>query len=52
MPDKICPFMSNENAKVTCLGAECQIFVEETGQCSINEFLEYLDNINTSLMMR
>ena len=52
MPEKVCPFMSDSQSKVTCIKEECQFYVEDAGQCIANEIVEYLDNINTSLMMK
>ncbi len=56
MPAKICPFMSGDNGnglrKVECIGTECQFFYEESEQCGLNEIIEYLDMMNTSLMMK
>ncbi len=49
---KICPIMSNDQAKVQCLATECQFFVEDADQCGFNEVVEYLDMMNTTLMMK
>ncbi len=56
MPSKVCPLMSSDQGnglcKVYCLGAECQFYVEESEQCFVQEALDYLDIINTSLMIK
>ena len=52
MSDKICPFMSGEQSKVSCIKGECQLYVDDAEQCSVNEIVAYLDMMNTSLMMK
>ena len=53
---KVCPFLSShqgsELQKVNCIGTECQSFVEEAEQCGLNEIVDYLDMMNTTLMMK
>ena len=56
MASRICPFMSGDNGnglrKVECIGPECQLYYDEAEQCALNEVVEYLDMMNTSLMMK
>ena len=56
MPSKICPFISNSQGtelnKIQCIGNECQFFYDEPEQCGLNEIVDYLDMMNTTLMMK
>ena len=56
MPLGICPLLSSDQGnglqKITCMGAGCQFFYDEAEQCGLNEIVDYLDMMNTSLMMK
>ncbi|MFO8100747.1 MAG: hypothetical protein R6U37_01050 [Dehalococcoidia bacterium] len=56
MAGKICPLMSSDQGnglqKVECIGDECQFYREDSEQCCLNDIVEYLDMMNTSLMMK
>jgi len=53
---RICPFLSSDHGnglqKVECISTECQFFYDESEQCGLNEIIDYLDMMNTSLMMK